>query len=149
MEPIISRIGISMAGRNEKHTVAYPGHAFDPEELRNFWELKWFYDSWEEMGLSDEDLSALQIIIMMDPKGPPVMSGTKGLRKLRFSPESWNTGKSGALRVCYVDFQKYGLVLLSLVFPKGELDNISAAGKKAVNAAITRIEVALQKKHGF
>lgn len=134
---------------SEKHTVVYPGHVFDPEELRNFYELKWFYDTWEEMELSDDDLSALQIIIMLDPKGSPVMAGTKGLRKLRYSPESWKTGKSGALRVCYVDFDKYGCVLLCLVFPKGELDNISDAGKTAINKAITRIEVALKKKFGF
>lgn len=138
-----------MGKKREKQTVVFPGHMLAPEELRNFFELDWFFDSWQEMGLTDDDLSALQVVIMLDPKGPPVMSGTKGLRKLRFSPEAWNTGKRGALRVCYVDFEKYGIVLLCLVFPKGELENVSAAGKKAINGAITRIEVALKKKFGY
>jgi len=124
-------------------------HAVDPNNLRIFWELDWFYDSWEEMGLTDDDLSALQITIMCRPRGSPVMRGTNGLRKLRFAPESWNTGKSGALRVCYVDFPKYGIILLSLVFPKGKLENLSAAGKAAINNAIARIETALKRKYRF
>jgi hypothetical protein len=144
-----ARIGHLPGKQKRDASVVNPGHAFDPEELRIFWELDWFYDSWEELKLTDDDLRALQIAIMTSPKAAPVMRGTKGLRKLRFSPESWHTGKSGALRVCYVDFQKYRIVLLSLVFPKGELDNLSPAGKKAVNSAITRIEVALKKKYGF
>lgn len=77
------------------------------------------------------------------------MRGTDGLRKLRYSPEGWNTGKSHALRVCYVYFEKYGHVLLCLVFRKGELENLSPSGKQAVNRAIERITARLQEKHGF
>jgi len=138
-----------MAGKRDEHTLVYYQHQASPEDLLNFWELDWFVDSWEELDLTDEDLGALQIVIMCDPTAAPVMQGTKGLRKLRYSPECWNTGKSSALRVCYVYFEKYGMVLLSLVFPKGDLDNLSAAGKKAVNKAIARIEGSLKKKFGF
>ena len=123
--------------------------SFPPDKLLIFWELDWFFDSWEEHLLTDGDLASLQFLIMHNPHAGPVMTGTDGLRKLRFSPKSWNTGKSHALRVCYVYFEKYGHVLLCLVFRKGELDNLSAAGKQAVNKAIERIEIALERRYGF
>lgn len=122
---------------------------FPSERLLIFWELDWFVDSWEEHLLTDQDLSVLQFLLMHNPQAGPVMSGTRGLRKLRYSPAAWNTGKSHALRVCYVYFEKYGHVLLCLAFRKGELENLSAAGKQAVNKAIERIEAILQRKYGF
>ncbi|NQT13655.1 MAG: hypothetical protein HQ582_12960 [Planctomycetes bacterium] len=112
-------------------------------------ELDWFVDSWDDLTLTDHDLSALQILIMCNPRSGRVMKGTGGLRKLRFSPESWKTGQRGALRVCYVYFEKYGIVLLSLVFRKGELDNLSEAGKKAGKKAIERIDKLLEERFGF
>jgi len=120
-----------------------------PEELLIFLELNWFTQSWADYNLTDGDLAELQIEIMGSPLSAPVMQGTNGLRKLRFAPEHWNTGKSGALRVCYVYFPKYGWVLLCLVFKKGELGNISNAGKQAINKAIERIEHCLSGKYGF
>ena len=133
----------------EIRTLVYPQHEFQPEDLLNFIELDWFVDSWDDLSLDDEGLSALQVLIMCNPTGATVLKGTGGLRKLRFSPKGWNTGKSGALRVCYVYFQKYGIVLLCLVFRKGELDNLSNAGRKAVKNVIKRIEKQLEKRFDF
>jgi hypothetical protein len=48
-----------------------------------------------------------------------------------------------------VYFQKYGIVLLCLVFRKGELDNLSDAGRKAVRNVIKRIEKQLEKRFNF
>lgn len=141
--------GSPMPRNRAEHTIVYPRNQIEPEDLLNFWELDWFYDSWEEYELTDDDLAALQILIMCRPRNAPVVSGTKGLRKLRFSPEGWNTGKSRALRVCYVYFEKYGVVLLCLLFRKGILENFSEGGKKAINKAIGRIEAGLLLKFGF
>ena len=58
-------------------------------------------------------------------------------------------GKSGALRVLFVYFEKYGHVLLSIVYRKGDLDDISDQTKKSVNQVISRIEVELKKQYGF
>jgi hypothetical protein len=138
-----------MSKDRETHTVFYPEHALDPEDLINFIELPWFSDSWEDLALTDDDLSALQIVIMCDPNAGKVIQGTGGLRKLRYSPEAWNTGKSGALRACYVYFEKYGVVLLSLVFKKAELEDISPAGRKAIKKAVERIESQLKQQLGF
>jgi len=131
------------------HTLVYPEHIVKPEDLLNFIELHWFVDSWDDLKLTDDDLTALEILIMCNPKVGRVMKGTGGLRKLRYSPEGWETGQRGALRVCYVYFEKYGIVLLCLVFRKSELDDLSDAGKRAVKKAIGRIERQLRKRFGF
>ena len=134
---------------SKKPKLIYKSYEIDPEELLIFVELEPFSRRWADYDLTDEDLVALQILIMSNPRLAPVMKGTKGLRKLRYSPEGWKTGKSGALRVCYVYFQEYGWALLCLVFKKGELDNISSAGRKAVNRAIETMHGCLKEKYGF
>ena len=60
-----------------------------------------FVARWRKLRLTDEDLQALERQIAADPDAGDVMRGTGGVRKLRFAPPSWNTGKSGAARVCY------------------------------------------------
>lgn len=115
----------------------------------NFWELPWFVDAWNELKLTDDDLSALQILIMCNPRAAPVIAGTRGLRKLRFSPPAWRTGKSGALRVGYVYFEKYGHVLLVIAYRKNEMKTISQRAKKSINAAIERIEKQMGRLFGF
>lgn len=133
-----------------RHTLVYSAHQLTPEEILNFVEVDWFVRAWKELGLDDEkSLAALQILIMCNPKGAPVIPGTGGVRKLRYSPPDWDVGKRGALRVCYVYFEKYGLVVLLLVYAKGEMDNISQAGKQAMQTAIGRIETSLKKRFGF
>ncbi len=81
---------------------------------------------------------------MCNPKGSPVVEGTRGLRKMRYAPTGWDTGKRGALRVCYVYFERFHTVLLAAVYLKGEQDDLSAADKVAINKAIDRIEKGLE-----
>jgi hypothetical protein len=52
------------------------------------------------------------------------VQGTGDLRKLRFLPETWPIGKSGALRVCYVYFEEVGEVLLVLIYAKSEKESV-------------------------
>ncbi len=133
-----------------KHTVVYPDGAPKPEDLLNFIELEPFSRAWKSLGLDDEEsLAALQIAIMCSPKGGDSIRGTNGLRKLRYSPADWGVGKRGALRVCYVYFEKYGCVLLVHVYRKSKTDNMSAASRQAVRKVIGRIEAALREQHGF
>jgi len=67
-----------------------------------FIQLAPFVVAWRRLGLTDEDLSALEQLIMHRPEAGAVMQGTGGVRKLRFAPPSWHMGKSGATRVCYI-----------------------------------------------
>lgn len=72
---------------------------------RSFIELPIFKSRWEALGLNEEDLLRLQIELLADPKAGDVMQGTGGVRKMRFAFE--HRGKSGGVRVIYVDFEVY------------------------------------------
>ena len=111
-----------------------------PEEFVEFVELKDFSDAWNDLALTDDDLYPLQLSILRDPKRWPVISGTGGLRKMRFSPPNWKRGKSGALRVCYAYFQPVNIVLLVLAYTKDEKDDLSNEEKKAIRNALSIIE---------
>lgn len=130
-------------------TVTFPRHLFsDPKDLLVFLEMPGFMDDWSDLDLDvEDDLLALQITIMLDPQGSPVVPGTGGLRKLRFAPPNWNKGKRGALRVCYVFFEELGIVLLVVAYSKAEHDDLTEAGKKAMKKEIERQEELL--RNGF
>lgn len=80
--------------------------------------------------------------------GLSAIEGTRGLRKMRYAPKAWDTGKRGALRVCYVHFERFHTVLLAIVYLKGEQDDLSAAATTAINKAIDRIGKGLQDRFG-
>jgi len=83
---------------------------------------------------------------MCAPDKPSVVKGTGGLRKIRFAPAPWATGKSGAARVCYVYFEEFSIVLLIAAYSKKEKENISAAHKSAYKQLIGRAHHLLQTR---
>jgi hypothetical protein len=112
-----------------------------PEDFLHFVETDEFGDDWQALGLGVEnDLWALQMLIMSAPERAPVVSGTGGLRKMRFAPESWNRGKRGAVRVCYAYFPTHWTVLLIMAYGKGRKENLSPAEKKAIKGYLVRVE---------
>jgi hypothetical protein len=128
---------------NKRAVVRYPSHWFTPEELLSFIELPVFSRRWDRLGLTDTDLEALQVAIMLRPKGGDVIEGTGGLRKLRFAPRESDKRKSGSLRVCYAYFEQVATVVLGLVYGKGEKDNLTAEDKVTLSVAVRRVEAAL------
>lgn len=116
--------------------LVYLKHQCNPEDLLNFIEMDGFSDDWKDMSLNDDDLLALQMLLMANPKGAPVVSGTGGLRKLRFAPSSWNKSKSEAVRVCYAFFEEAGTVLLVVAYSKSDQDNLTAAEKRAIKSLL-------------
>jgi hypothetical protein len=130
----------------QRMVLRYPQHLFKPEDLLNFVELPQFTRRWDSLDLDDEqDLSALQACIMAAPKSGVVVKGTRSLRKLRFAPATWNTGKSGAVRVLYVYFEEYHVVLLCVVYDKTEEAEISQEAKRLINRAIVDVENELER----
>ena len=128
-------------------SLQYPEHAFDPQDILTFLELRLFTKRWEQLGLDVEhDLLAAQVGIMINPTGVKVIEGTDGLRKFRFAPPRWNMGKSGAVRILHVNFAEYEWVLLCLAYGKNEVDTISAAVKKQLNAMIEQVKIELQER---
>lgn len=102
---------------------------FDPADLLHFIEMDGFGNDWEDLGLTDDDLCALQLLIMAGGKNAPVMPRTGGMRKLRFAPADWRIGKRGAARVCFAYFEKYGTVILIAAYSKNERDDLSEKAK--------------------
>src|SRR5688572_29105682 len=112
-----------------------------PADLLHFVELRAFTEAWDEaLGLADDDLAALQVLIMLWPKSAPVVAGTGGLRKLRFAPRGWSQGKRGAVRVCYVHYEVQGVVLLVTAFAKGRKEDLTASEKKAIAKLLREVE---------
>jgi hypothetical protein len=113
--------------------------------LWTFLQLRGFNALWRQERLRDEDLQALEQLILRDPAGAPTMKGTGGLRKVRFAPPSWNRGKRGAMRVAYAQFPEYRRIYLVTLFLKSNQENLTAADRHEIKAILDRIAAALSK----
>jgi hypothetical protein len=125
-----------------KHGVAgVPVTAVWPDSLlcSDSIELDGFSDDWSALRLDDDALVALQLTILANPRGGPPVRGTGGLRKLRFAPPTWRTGKRGAVRVCYVYFAEVSVVLLVTAYGKNVQEDLSEVEKRAYKKVIERI----------
>lgn len=109
---------------------------------RTFIELPVFRSKWDKLGLSDSDLRRLQEEILTDPKVGAVMKGTGGVRKMRFAFE--HRGKSGSIRVIYVDFEVYEKIYLLTAYPKNEKDNLSDEERNELRRLISILEDQLE-----
>lgn len=126
-----------------KHLLHFQRNLRNPKEWLNFVELDGFAAAWKRLGLDDADLRSLQIGLCISPDGASVIQGTGGLRKLRFAPEKWNRGRSGAARIYYTYFPKHGLIALVYAHSKNEMEAISATQKKAIKSLIEEIQTYL------
>ena len=122
----------------KRHVLRYPQHLLQPEDLLTFIQMDGFGDDWEELGLLDIDLQALEIMIMVAPTDSPVVQGTGGLRKIRFARADRNEGKSGGARVCYTYFEEFKKVLLFVAYNKNEKEDLSSEEKRAFRSIIER-----------
>lgn len=116
---------------------------------RVFVELPSFRSDWKSMGLTSADLLRLQEELLTNPAVGKVMQGTGGVRKMRFSFE--NRGKSGSLRVIYVDFEVWKKVFLLTAYPKNEKDNLTKAERNELKKLVGILENELDKnsREGF
>jgi hypothetical protein len=114
----------------------------------SFVQLTAFRVNWKRLRMTDADLRALEIAILADPSKPPGMSGTGGLRKIRFSGEHSSGGKSGGARVCYAYFREFGLVYPCAVFPKNEKANLDSREKNAYRQLLMEFERYLRDYFG-
>jgi len=116
-----------------------------PQEYQRFIQLGSFQNDWKRLGMNDEDLRALKILIMIRPSRFPVVPGTGGLRKLRLSAKDSHRGKSGGIRVGYAYFPKSTVVTLLVAYGKDEQDDLSPDECRQIKALIEWIEDSLDK----
>ncbi len=109
---------------------------------RSFIELPIFKSRWEALGLNEKDLLRLQVELHADPKAGDVMQGTGGVRKMRFAFE--HRGKSGGVRVIYVDFEVYEKIYLLTAYTKNEKDDLTKKERSEIKQLIEVLEQQLR-----
>ena len=105
---------------------------------RTFIEVPLFTKRWKEIGLDDEELQTLQIMLLKDPESGPIMEGTGGIRKVRFPME--NRVKSGNVRVCYTDFAEDEVIYLITAFEKKDQENLTAEEKNVLKKLVKSLK---------
>lgn len=88
------------------------------------------------------DFELLKRTLVENPKSGSVIPGTGGLRKIRL--KSPGKGKSGGLRVCYLDDQASEMLFLIIIYAKNEQEDLTPAEKKALRELVYDIK---GKKH--
>src|SRR5688500_8098190 len=111
-----------------------------------FVHLSVFVADWRRLKLDDDDLRALELLLLEQPETGKLIPGSGGLRKVRFAPPSWNRGKRGGARVCYAYFSVAAAVYLVAAYGKKEKEDISADDKKSYRRILAEIESALTLK---
>ena len=111
---------------------------------RIFVELPSFRSDWKALGLTDTDLRRLQDELLDDPQIGKIMRETGGVRKMRFAFE--NRGKSGSIRVIYVDFEIHEKLYLLTAYPKSEKDNLSKAERNELKKLVEVLEDELDRR---
>lgn len=108
---------------------------------RGFIESPRFTQKWFQYDLTEEQLLLLQLRLLDNPKAGAVMRGTGRLRKVRFAFD--HGGKSGGVRVLYIDFESEQVIFLADVFAKKEKDNLTNAERSVIRRRIPEIAAAL------
>ena len=104
---------------------------------REFINVGEFDKCWKKLNLDDDELKELQGFLLDNPNAGDLIQGTGGLRKLRWALPQ--TGKSGGIRVLYIDFTKQEKIMLVTCYGKNVKDNISDNEKEAYREFIKQI----------
>ena len=79
--------------------------------------------------LSDDEYIDLQNTLANRPEAGKIITGTGGLRKLRFALSSKSIGKRGGLRVIYYWYTNKKRIYLLALYYKGETADLTARDK--------------------
>lgn len=110
---------------------------------REFVYMPKFSKEWTRLGLRDSNLAKLEDFLMDNPNAGNVIVGTGGLKKVRWVLPG--RGKSGSLRVLYIDFLFDSVIFMIDLFPKDEKENLSHSERNAIKELIKAIGEELKK----
>lgn len=91
--------------------------------IRTFKETRNFRKKWMALGLTDDDLRTLQIILLKNPKAGDTIKGSGEHRKVRIPIE--NAGKSSGCRVIYIDIEVKECIYLVDIYAKNEKSDLT------------------------
>jgi hypothetical protein len=115
-------------------------------------QLSAFSTKWSKLRLSDEDLRALEEIFLSNPEAGALIPGTGGLRKIRFAPPSWHSGKRGASRVISAYIALGSVVYLFTLYAKNEQSDLKPEEKEVFRKVLQRLrnrhENSKEQRHG-
>lgn len=91
---------------------------------REFIRTATFDRTWTASGLGDDDLRELEDMLLENPHSGTVIPHLSGARKIRFALEG--RGKSGGVRVIYIDIVVKERIYLLLAYPKNTQANLTS-----------------------
>lgn len=112
---------------------------------REFIFIPEFEIRWKKLGFNDDDLRDLEAYLCEHPTLPPIIQGTGGLRKFRWSQHE-GQGKSGGARILYVDFASFEKIYMISCFAKNKQINLTGAQKKQMKAVIEHLKSELRSE---
>ncbi|MCL2663311.1 MAG: type II toxin-antitoxin system RelE/ParE family toxin [Oscillospiraceae bacterium] len=105
---------------------------------REFIRTHIFEEDWKDAGLDDNNLNDLEEILLRNPKAGVVIPHLSGGRKLRFAVGE--RGKSGGVRVIYIDIVVREHIYLLLAYPKNVKADLTSKQKDLLNKLIAEIK---------
>jgi len=103
------------------------GGEYDAERLWHFVEVPPFVNDRDGLFKGDDNYRKFQIELMADPEQWKVCSGTGILRKARWGDKKSGKGKSGGIRVIYLQVPEVRVIVLLHGFPKSDQENLTDA----------------------
>jgi len=84
--------------------------------------------------IDDEAYIAFQNVLILNPTAGDVIENTGGVRKIRIAAKGH--GKRGGARVIYYHFVSMSQIVLLMIYPKNEQQDLTGDERKALKAAI-------------
>lgn len=91
------------------------------------------FQRYREQYMDDAALRAFQTQLIRNPNAGDVITGTGGLRKVRFGDRRRGKGKRSGLRIIYYWWMVGDQFWLFTLYDKDEMDNLSAEERKALS----------------
>ena len=90
------------------------------------------FERYRQDYLTDDEYRNLQNFLLLTPKAGNVITGTGGLRKLRFGNPKRGKGKRGGLRVIYYWYEIKLHFWLFTLYDKDEMSDLGQKERKAL-----------------
>ena len=86
--------------------------------------------------LIDDEYRNLQNELILNPDKGKIIRGSGGLRKIRYGVSG--RGKSGGVRIIYYWIMKRDTILMLLIYPKNEQDNLTPSQLKILKSLVEK-----------
>lgn len=86
--------------------------------------------------LTQEEYRSFQNELILNPEKGKVIRGSGGLRKVRFGIKG--KGKSGGVRIIYYWISKRNILMMLLVYPKSEQDDLTSEQLKILKSLVEK-----------